>query len=381
MKIAIIADSHFDERSRFDECVRVHQWIANDASNRGCSAWLHTGDVYERRSTPAERQAAISWVERMQESVGSGVIVRGNHDAPIDLWPFGRLETDDMQHTVQAVEEARVVDLNGVRIQCLPWPNRANLLGNSREQSEQNISNALRDILRGLSLPRGETPRILLSHAMVRGSVTSTGQPLVGCDCEIGLEDLALCESDFYALGHIHAHQHWIADGSPVVYPGSPRRTAFGEVEPKGYVVVEFDGPNLVNWEFVETPCAPMLLVEGEWYPAAGAPTSGVFIYSQLADDVSCADIRLRYSVTQEHRQSARAEALAMRDKLLSNGALSVKLEELVSVDTRARAPEIATARTLDDQLNVYWSSQVDPPDIDQRARLLAKLHTLQANQ
>lgn len=374
MKIAIIADSHFDERSRFDECVRVHQWIAEDASNRGCSAWLHAGDVYNRKSSPVERKAVIEWVERMQQYVGSGAIVRGNHDSPLDLWPLERLETNDLQYTVTVVEYPHSISLGGVTVQCLPWPNRASLLGESREQSEQNIADALRNVLRGLSKKRGNAPRILLSHAMVRGSSTSAGQPLVGCDCEVGLEDLALCASDFYALGHIHMPQDWTIDGAPVVYPGSPRRTAFGEVEQKGYVVVEFDGPRLVGWERIETPCAPMLLHDAVF------SLEGGLLYKSDASPVG-AEIRLRYSTTDEHRALAKVAANEERDRLIAQGAAAVKIEEVVTVDTRARVPEVALARTLKDQLIAHWNAQTDSPDGSQRDRMLAKLGKLEAAQ
>lgn len=372
MKIAIIADSHFDERSRFDECIKVHRFIAEDAANRGCEYWLHAGDVFPRKSTPEERRAAIRWSREMTDWVGNGVVIDGNHDYPIDLWPLG--EVGGIAKT-RVVESAMVVDLGGLIVQCVPWPRRANLLRESREQSEQDIADALRDVLRGLSLPKGNTPRILLAHAMIRGSVTSTGQPLVGCDCELGIEDLALCESDFYALGHIHMPQDWTVNGAPCVYPGSPRRTAFGEVEPKGYVVVEFDGPNLVGWERIETPCAPMLLLE-----AAYSLEVGLTVYSVVSDPKN-AEIRLRYTAAQEHRELARVAASKERDLLLAHGAVSVKLDEVVTVDTRARVPEVATARSLQDQLHAYWDAQPDTPDQQQRVRLLDKLRTIEASQ
>jgi DNA repair exonuclease SbcCD nuclease subunit len=308
----------------------------------------------------------------MTDWVGVGVIIDGNHDYPIDLWPIG--EVVGIAKT-RVVDSAMVVDLGGLIVQCVPWPRRANLLRDSREQSEQDIANALRDVLRGLSMPKGNQPRILLAHAMIRGSVTSTGQPLVGCDCELGIEDLALCGSDFYALGHIHMPQDWTVNGVPAVYPGSPRRTAFGEVEPKGYIVVEFDGPNLVAWERVETPCAPMLLLEAAYSPEAGLAVSSV------VNDPDSAEIRLRYTTAQEHRELARVAASKERDLLLARGAVSVKLDEVVTVDTRARVPEVAVARSLDDQLRAYWDSQPTGPDSAQRDRLLLKLRAIEVTQ
>jgi DNA repair exonuclease SbcCD nuclease subunit len=380
MKIAIIADSHFDERSRFVECQRIHTWIAQDAQARGCTIWLHGGDVYERKSTPTERLAVAQWCQLMTNLVGPGVIVRGNHDAPEDLSILGELRGESR---IEVVERARLVTLHAgdyylgaplLDVACLPWPHRAGLLDGSRDGAEQDIAQALRNVLLGLSMNPAGVPRILLSHAMVRGSTTSHGQPLLGCDCELGLEDLASCEADFYALGHIHMPQDWDVNGAPAVYPGSPRRTAFGEVETKGYIVVEFDGPHLVGWERVPTPCSTMILATGNY--------DGVELWVDDPDsrtlDIPGGEIRLRYSVDAEHQEAAKAAAAELRSVWIGQGAVNVQLEPVVNVTTRARCPEVAQASTLADQLDAHWASKQDVPDDVTRGRLLDKLGTLE---
>src|SRR5690606_33414630 len=92
-RVAVIADSHFDEHSRFEECVRLHGWIADDLRARRVDAVVHTGDVYERKSTPLERQAVADWVRRVA-SVAPVLVVRGNHDAVDDLPLLERLATE-----------------------------------------------------------------------------------------------------------------------------------------------------------------------------------------------------------------------------------------------------------------------------------------------
>ena len=228
MKIAIIADSHFDAGSRFDECQRIHRWIARDIAERRIDLVLHSGDVFERASTPREREAVAEWVEDITEAAPL-IVVRGNHDALADLLYLERLAT---KHRVIVEEGARCYLVAGAMIACLAWPRKAQLLAatgdTGRESSEQSAREALQHVLRGFgqTLAAHDGPRILLSHAMVRGSRTSTGQPLTGCDMEIGLEDLALVGADLYALGHIHLPQDWTINDAPVIYPGSPRRTA-----------------------------------------------------------------------------------------------------------------------------------------------------------
>jgi DNA repair exonuclease SbcCD nuclease subunit len=258
MRIAIVADSHFDEHSRFEECIRLHEWIRVDAHARGCSALLHAGDLFERRSTARERAAVADWVRDCAITMDV-VIVRGNHDQleEHDIWP--QLRTT---RGVYATDATGFAVVGGAMIAMMAWPRKANV-----EAAGGDAREAMRATLRGLGdlLATHDGPRILLAHAMVRGSRTSTGQELIGSELEIGLEDLALARADLYALGHIHAHQSWDVAGAPAIYPGSPRRANFGELEAKGYVVAQFEGRELIEWEFVHTPATRMVHLEAYW--------------------------------------------------------------------------------------------------------------------
>lgn len=353
MKIAFVSDSHFAEDSRFEECIRLHHWIASDAMARGCEALLHAGDLFERRSTPKERLAVVEWLAYLAASMAI-VMVRGNHDAPGDLTLLSWLQ-DGPAVTEQP---CRMVVARWLHIACLPWPSRASILAGaqSREDGEQQIAEAMRDVLRGLRSEEPGVTTLFLGHCMVRDSRTSTGQPLVGCDVEVGLEDLALVGADAYLLGHIHLHQQWDIDGAPVIYPGSPRRTAFGESEAKGYVVLTVEeGRGVVGWEFVEAPATPMVHIDTKW------ETDRLTFPTWVPGDVVGAEVRLRWRVEPEHRQAARAAAETQRAALLGLGALSVKLEEVVVATTRARAPEVAAALTVRDKLRALWTSRGEP--------------------
>lgn len=391
MKIALIGDSHFDEHSRFDECVRVHDWICEDLQARDVDLVLHSGDVYERKSTPLERQAVADWIQRCAE-FAQVVIARGNHDALDDLPLLERLAT---RHLVRVVETAGTLfvhapEHDAVALAVLGWPQRANVHALAGAQAKDGVEqvavDALRAVLRGMGdfLAEQDCPRILLAHAMVRGSRVSTGQPLVGCDFELGLEDLALARADFYALGHVHMGNEWDIAGAPAVYPGSPRRTAFGELEPKGYVVIEFDGRRLVGWERVETPATPMLHLHAEWVDEhvclPGDQVAPAGLYGVSAADIDAcrgAEVRLRYHVEVAHREAARADALELRDKLLAAGAAMVKVEEELVVETRARTLAVAQAPTLAEKLDALWSARGWDPGA-RREALLAKVHQLE---
>ena len=371
MRIAIVADSHYDETSRFDECVRVHEWIAADLEERGVELVLHSGDVFERRSTPAERRAVADWLGRVTARAPV-VIVRGNHDAVGDLALFERLRA---RHPVTVEEAIGVRVVAGAAIACVAWPRKAELLAllgadADQERSGEIATTALRDIIRGFrgALEAHDGPRILLAHAMVDGSVTSTGQPLVGCDMSLDLSSLGLAGASLVALGHIHKGQEWAIGDVPVVYPGSPRRSNFGELEPKGYVVAEFDGARLVGWERVETPATPMVHVGGCW--------TGADLDVELfpADPILAgAEVRLRYSVPSDARAAARARAEAWSAAAREHGrAVSIKIEEQIEALARARAPEIAASPTLPDKLDALGAARGEELG-ERRERLVGK--------
>jgi exonuclease SbcD len=262
----------------------------------------------------------------------------------------------------------------------MAWPRKANV-----EAAGVDAREAMRATLRGIGdmLEQHDGPRVLLAHAMVRGSRTSTGQEMLGCELELGLEDLALARADLYALGHIHAHQSWNVAGAPAIYPGSPRRANFGELEPKGYVVAEFDGRQLVGWEFVETPAVRMVHLEAEWFDDHTGLPGDVIVPAGLSRDwspeeVVGAEVRLRYRVDADHRDAARRAAQVEADALRAAGAVSVKVEECVEATNRSRTPEVARAVTLVDKLERLWEARKDVPDQVRREALVAKLATLE---
>ena len=390
MKLALISDSHFDEHSRFAECIAIHSWIASQCAARGVDLVLHGGDVYERKSTPRERDAVAAWVQSLA-AIAPVVIVRGNHDALDDLPLLRRLQG---AHPVTVVESCAVVEAGGAVIACIGWPNKAHILARgaeSHDASEAAAGDALRNVIRSLGDQMHATiggrpmPAVMLAHAMVRGSRVSVGQPLVGCDLEVGTDDLRMARADLYALGHIHMAQAWRAGDAvsrdlgtaDMVYPGSPRRTSYGETEPKSFVVATF-GKNgrLIDCEYVTTPATPMVHVDGVYVPG-DAWVAGHVRAQWDQSTVTGAEVRLRYAVATEHRVAAKSAAADEARSMRTRGAVFVKVEERVDVTTRSRAPELATANTLAAKLDAYWRARGTVPTAEQRAALITKLETI----
>ncbi len=388
IRIACIADSHFGRGSRWEETLRIHRWIAQDLAERRPNVIVHTGDVFEGpRSTPEERAAVADWVESFAD-VAPMLIVRGNHDPIGDLPLFARMRTHNPVDVCETVGVYRygVGDRSReISIAAMAWPRKAHLHALMQRDAGQEETAAigqelLCNVLRGLGgqLEQHQGPRIFAGHVMVRGSRTSVGQPLVGCDHELGIEDLSLASCDAYLLGHIHMPQEWDALGAPVIYPGSPRRTSFGEVEEKGYVMLEVDPETRrVTWERIATPCAPMLLISADLgdvdCPETGATLRGLTVSHNPSDEqIRGAEIRLRYQTPADERETAAREAECWAGGWLGRGAASVKVEEQVLATMRARAPEITTAQSLVAKCGVIWER--DGLGIGRQRQLAARL-------
>jgi hypothetical protein len=411
-------DHHFEQGPRWAECLRVHAWIAEQVESLRPALFLSGGDIYERASTPVERAAVAEWLTRIAE-VCPVVAVRGNHDRALDVELLGRLRT---RHPVTVEERAGVHTVAGVAVAAFAWPSRAllaSVLGEhaSPETVAQHGREALRNVLRGLGaeLAQHDGPRVLLGHAQVVGArVGVHGQPLApGAEITVGLEDLALAGADAVVLGHIHAAQEWHFGGTSMLYTGSPFRNTFGEAERKSIAALHFAS---VGWhpgdrhgeefrfERIETPCTRMVLLEGcyangelrcEW--DGGEPVDDIHGHRaelHFAHSGQCTlesgnpqtqpmyqgDVRLRYRVAAEEREAGRACAENARAFMLEHfGPASVKLDEVVLASTRARAPEVAEARSTWAQLEAFWAARGDAPAAERRPELARKVGEIES--
>lgn len=382
-RVIASGDHHWQASSqRWGECRRIHEWIADFVEREKPDLFASGGDLYERASTPEEREAVAAWATRIA-NVCPLIITRGNHDKELDVLLLRRIRA---KHPILVEERCGVHVVGGVAVGAIAWPSRANLaamLGRdvSLDTREDIEREALRDVLRGVGHQldtHADKPRIGLGHFMCDGAETSTGQPLIGHALSVGLSDLALLNADAVIMAHIHKPQDWqtrLADGRtmPVIYTGSPFRTAYGESEEKSVTVLDFDGPRLAHWERVATPCQPMVLLESEWTDGFDAPI-------ELIDaERTGADVRFRYTAAVEHKEVARAAANEIRKELLDLGAARVTLEAVTRQTKRARTPEITSAKTLPEKLRHAWASRGLDITEEQARRCFAKLEGVSA--
>lgn len=367
-RIFCISDTHVCAASpRWAECQRVLTWFA-DLAVREADLVIHCGDLYDRASTPTDRDFAAHWLTRIA-SACPVIVVRGNHDVSRDLAILAALASE---HPIHVCETPQVIVEAGVVVQALPWPRVAALAartGESGQALDEVAREALRDVLRGIETQAraaksyADQPVILATHALITGAVTSHGQPLVGGELSLGLADLALSGADVTIAGHIHAPQAWEYDGKRIAYCGSPFATAFGEHEAKSAVCLDVEDDGRVSFARVPTPAQRMIDVLGEW-----RPTGRDFLLDVPGDydrgglRVAGDQLRFRYTVAAEHREAARAEAAKLRDGWLAAGAERVVVEPEIVATSTARAPEIATRTSLAEMLGDLWRVRDDAP-------------------
>lgn len=359
-RLLATADNHWNEHSRFDECVKVHHWMVDLARDVKADLAVSAGDIFESLSTPTERQGVAEWLRCIGE-VCAFLISKGNHDRKLDTALMSRIRS---KHPITVEEGAGVHYIGGAAIATIAWPERAALmaLAGTIEGTEQLVREALQAVFRklGAEVALHDGPRLALGHLMIDGSIASTGQPLLGMPINVGLEDLQLLNAHLGIAGHIHAAQRWeLSDGGVWLYPGSPFRTDYSQTEKKSVIFAEFDGQRLVKLEQIETPCSPMLHIESTWSMNSWDALRGLD-----NRDMRGAEVRWRYQVAPDQREAAAASAREWEQRFLADGAKSVKLEPEIILETRARAPEVAAAVTLPAKLDAHWGSTgYDPGD------------------
>jgi exonuclease SbcD len=376
MILAHVADIHLDERPNvaretLDEQVTRLLAIGVHARERKAKLLLCAGDVFERLSTPAERNAAIevfrSWAEDMPV-----VIVRGNHDRPGDLDFLAHLTS---RFPILVRTRPDVISLPGICVACLPWPRKAWLAAGLQpgEDISQVAAGAMRAILDGFA---AQGPDVLLAHVEVGAALTDSGQPMAGrADIELSVGDLTAV-APYCALGHIHKRQTF-ADGR-VCYAGSPRQTTFGEEAGKGFTIVELPQGGPPRLEHIELPGRQLSTVTAEWNGqelSVRPDTLPRFHYDDGLPENHEA-LRLTYHCDASDREQADAAAKNLRERLLAAGAGSVKLDPRIRNVQRARCSEIRTSTTNTERIQAWWKTRGETPC--RQEHILAKLAELE---
>lgn len=343
VKIAHIADVHLSEKQGkatmpLEEQRDVLDWIAGDLIEHDCKMTLVAGDLFDARvSTAAERKVAAGFLVQLP----APILVRGNHDDPLDIAMMGYVGK------VFAFTRPGTIEIQGVQIHCLPWPTKAHLAqkADSLEATDEAVKAGLRRILQGFKAKQieGKTS-VLLAHVDTMGARWDGGQEAVGQPVCVTVDDLLSVGADYVALGHYHRRQE-VAPG--IRYAGATRQMKFGDDPAKGYLIYDTE-----TKEVEERNAPGRRLIDIPVTFKGGMPFLGYSGQIRKTDIV-----RMQYEVEESDRERARQAVQTNADGL----GCRVHIEPKVIASTSTRLPALQKAQTIPEKIRAVWEEEGAP--------------------
>lgn len=356
-RFVVFGDTHFRSGHARNEgrLKAMTQIVSEGLDVESLGAWLWLGDVFDQRSSTADRNAVAEFLRAMAAKAPV-VLLTGNHEQPQDLDIFARLKT---RWPIMVVDTPQTLSIGylptgaELAVACLPYPTRSGLVaaGIAPYDVPNVAAGALDAIFAGFAgdlaaaRARGALT-LMIGHATIGGATSSVGQPM-------GLEhDIAVDGSQLARLGDIpklFGHIHKPQEIHGAVYVGSIAPCDWGEREEKRYLVVQCLS-EISDIRSMPIDLPPLYHVEAE------LTRDGFFWQVQDTTDGDVvpkpetfrgAEVRCRYHFKQSEKSVVSDAAL------LAEFAEAARLEvEPVAVPDRAlRSPEVAAARTLADKL------------------------------
>jgi DNA repair exonuclease SbcCD nuclease subunit len=214
--------------------------IFKAAESNGTKTVLMAGDIFESKNIRWSEQKAF--MERLfaHDALGhTTVLCNGNHDELVTgvshMWlPSLINDFGGLANTTIVDGESRLVKLPDMHIGVIPVVHN--------NMSTKDLSDAVAKLYEKAS---DELPFVMMIHATITGCTTDTGVSLSGGpripkDCGF---------VDYWALGDIHKSQQM---SDKAWYSGAPIQHDFGDIQPKGVLVVTVEKGEEPQVELVE---------------------------------------------------------------------------------------------------------------------------------
>ena len=365
LKIYHTGDGHCSRENQEPFFKSMDRLIKTANSDEAPDLIVIAGDLFDRAVNDTEVSGFPRLIRRLKclMDIAPVVAVRGTptHDLSGCYEVFQEI---DAKHEFCLLEpsvsyfltpDERIEENNdfggNLLILGLPEPSKEHFLKDKRlgkAEADELINQGIREMLLGMGAIRKQYPEIpclFVGHIEVRDTPTCTGHIIQG-GIKIGKDDLALVGADYYALGHIHLGQQ-IGD-MPAYYCGSMFPVNWGELDQKGFNIVEFDDYVL------EVGCEPVV----QRIPFPHPPRKKIVLdwpFDFDKEDLGFAgyDTWLQIRAPKEARHTIDLKFIESEMKDYQAGPGSKV--EIVTIPTETvRAGQISEAVSLVDKLKVY---------------------------
>ncbi len=393
VKLVHLSDLHVRNGTRLNEMSTVLDEFLENCRSINPDCILLTGDIYHQRSEPTERLVVADFLQHCA-GIAETVIVKGNHDSPFDLDLFRKLRTTRPLHVFERPGEISIGNGNPPRawlkVFAVPWFDKAHIVAQLPPDTpatltDQTVIDIARKWLRAIGTQchqakdAGVIP-VLAGHILIGGSVVSTGQTLIGTTVEFAPADLTALDAGYCALGHIHKAQDW---GPRIAYAGSPIRQNYGEIEDKGFRLIEIEMKGTqyskISNDFILLNKARRI----ELFEVDLSQVAEELIPQELWHHIQHwqahsrdALVRVRYHIQPQARHIVSHEII-MR-LLTEAGAPEVKVEPIIEHQTRARSVEVIEATGLFNKLQAYFGANQINIDAAQLKRVGDKVQLIE---
>jgi len=373
VKIMAIADIHLRGGHETDEAQALMR-AASIANEREVDLVLVNGDVFEAKSTPAQRLVFRDFLKAMESLT---LVLRGNHDEAGDLKVFD-LDGATVVHEEPFVERypfSQGGEYHVLQVLTIPHFNagavalQSESLGSTNETGTNLFDALLDDYFQKVRAHAG--PSIVAFHGTVSGAALDNGHIPRENGIHLNLHRLAALGCPVVG-GHYHRCQNVAAEiGGQVWYSGSATRQTYGESEgDKGVLIFEWADGAWKEPEFVSLNPVPMVLVEADWHGPGAHWTN--WQGPREPEAFAGARVRFRYNVEREYYCECQASDLKQTTFRL---AREVKLDPQPIISTAVRSEAITQVDTVPDCVRVYLESKGLPGEqVDEALALLAEV-------
>lgn len=342
LRLALIGDLHLDERSpRYRHVLEVLDWTLADAVAAGARSIVFLGDLCEGAPTP---RVYADLLQRLMNLEGMTVgLVLGNHEHYEALAPLDEISP----RFVTAWSCVEHLDFDEAHLVLIPYARRGRppfhgladdgTIAGSMAATARAVGDVVQSY-RGKAAAAG-VPLLVAGHFTIESMKVGNAEFELHHATEVVVPRSAFDGVALAAVGHVHSPQ----DVAPhIIGVGSLIRHSFTECEDvKSYTLVTVD-QGQVTWERRVVPCRAMRQLATRW------PT--VPMTDAVIDHVRGAEVKLTVEIPEDQLATFDASVF---DPVREAAAYFV-LNKVTLPVQRTRAPEIAQAATLGDQVAAW---------------------------